>query len=88
VYVQELPDAIDAGPSPFEVLTVVERRHQVQRALQALPASQRMAIILRFYEGLAYSEIAACLATTTKAVERLLARARQSLEKGLEELLK
>jgi RNA polymerase sigma-70 factor (ECF subfamily) len=88
IYVQELPDAIDARPSPYDVLTMVERRNQVRQALQALPASQRIVVILRFYEGLAYSEIAACLETTTKAVERLLARARESLEERLEEFLR
>jgi RNA polymerase sigma-70 factor (ECF subfamily) len=88
IYVDELPDAVDAGPSPYELLTTVERRRHVQRALDALPVSQRMVVILRFYEGLAYAEIATCLGTTTKAVERMLARARDSLENRLEEFLK
>jgi RNA polymerase sigma-70 factor (ECF subfamily) len=86
-YMDELPDAVDARPSPVDLLTTVERKKQVQRALQMLPPSQRMAIILRFYEGLAYSEIASSMETTPKAVERMLARARETLEDGLEELL-
>ncbi|MGI6656313.1 MAG: sigma factor-like helix-turn-helix DNA-binding protein [Desulfobulbus sp.] len=41
--------------------------------------NQRLAIVLRYYENLGYEEIASALETTTKAVERLLARGRERL---------
>src|SRR5262245_58856901 len=52
LYLDKLPDAIDSAPSPSDMATMVERRNQVQQAMQALPATQRMVVILRFYEGL------------------------------------
>jgi RNA polymerase sigma-70 factor (ECF subfamily) len=42
-----------------------------------------MAVVLRYYEDLGYREIAAALNTTDKGVERLLARARATLEDRL-----
>lgn len=86
VYVDVLPDAIDPRPAPYEVLSLIERSRVVRQALEMLPPNQRMAVILRFYDGLSYSEIASCLASTTKAVERLLARARVTLQEELQEV--
>ena len=40
---------------------------------------QRMAVVLRYYEQLPLREIAATMDATPKAVERLLARARECL---------
>ena len=60
-----------------------EQTEAVQRAIGCLPAQQRSAIVLRYYEGLSGREIAAAMDTSLKAVERLLARARETLEKRL-----
>jgi RNA polymerase sigma-70 factor (ECF subfamily) len=60
-----------------------ERAAAVQEALDSLPAAQKMAVVLRYYEDLGYREIAAVLSTTDKGVERLLARARATLEDRL-----
>ena len=87
VYNSELPDSPDSAGSPLDVLMTVERAQAVRNALGGLPSNQRIAVILRYYEGLAYADIASALETTTKAVERLLARARESLEKLLGHLL-
>jgi len=46
-----------------------------------------MAVILRYYENLGHREIADALNTTVKGAERLLARARASLEPRLRDLL-
>jgi RNA polymerase sigma-70 factor (ECF subfamily) len=51
----------------------------VRAALDGLPPNQRLAIVFRYYENLGYKEIASALETTTKAVERLLARGRERL---------
>jgi RNA polymerase sigma-70 factor (ECF subfamily) len=44
-----------------------------------LPANQRMAVVLRYYEDLDYRGIAEALQISIKAVERLLLRARKRL---------
>jgi RNA polymerase sigma factor (sigma-70 family) len=54
-------------------------------ALLDLPERQRKAILLREWQGLTYSEIAAELGSTQAAIETLIFRARRSLAAGLEE---
>jgi DNA-directed RNA polymerase specialized sigma24 family protein len=51
----------------------------VRAALDPLPPNQRLAIVLRYYENLGYEDIASALETTTKAIERLLARGWEQL---------
>ena len=52
----------------------------VRKALDKLPPNQRMAIVLKYYEGMGYRDISATMEVPEKAVERLLARGRASLE--------
>jgi len=73
-------EATASAPSPADAAALQEQEDLVRRALARLPENQRMAVLLRHYEGLGYREIAGVLETTEKAVERLLARARDSLE--------
>jgi len=80
---QQLFDLAANGPSPEGVSILDERAAAVRQALDSLPAAQKMAVVLRYYEDLGYREIAAVLDTTDKGVERLLARARASLEDRL-----
>jgi RNA polymerase sigma-70 factor (ECF subfamily) len=83
-YRQDLPEVSDAGLSPLDGIARQELRQDVQRALDALPSKQRLTVIWKYYEGLSYAEMAAALNTTVKAVERLLARARETLGKRLQ----
>jgi len=64
-----------------------EQSDAVQRAVAALPAKQRSAVVLRYYEGLSSRQIADVMQTTVKAVERLLARGRGALQERLARLL-
>ena len=64
-----------------------ERADLVRQAIAELLPKQRSAVVLRYYEGLSGAEIADAMRTTTKAVERLLARARETLEQRLGRLL-
>ena len=80
---QQLPDLATKSPSPEGVFIRDERAAAVRQALDSLPAAQKMAVVLRYYEDLGYREIAAVLSTTDKGVERLLARARATLEDRL-----
>jgi RNA polymerase sigma-70 factor (ECF subfamily) len=83
LYTRHLREAPDPAATIPEKLISVERDLAVGRALDRLPPSQRMAIVLRYYENLGYREIAATMEVTEKAVERLLARGRASLEEHL-----
>lgn len=69
--------------SPLESLAAKQKAAVVRRALESLPARQRLAVVLKYNEGLSYSEIAEVMDTSEKGVERLLARARESLLAGL-----
>jgi RNA polymerase sigma-70 factor (ECF subfamily) len=75
----ELPQPLHSR-SPLDVAADREKSEAVRNALGALPANQRIAIILRYFEGLGAADIARSLETTPKAVERLLHRARGALE--------
>jgi RNA polymerase sigma-70 factor, ECF subfamily len=52
-------------------------------ALKALPARQRQALLLRYWRGLSYAEIAAELAASKPAVETLLFRARRAIAESV-----
>ena len=79
LYVEDIPDTADPAPLADEVMAKGEIAAAVKATLDALPAKQRMAVVLRYYQGLDYEEIAAAMETTPKAVERLLARGREGL---------
>src|SRR3954471_4314129 len=57
---------------------------ELKRALEALPSSQRHALVLRELEGRSYAEIAARLSLSLSAVETLIFRARRSVREQLD----
>jgi len=59
--------------------TRVDDRDAVWRALLTLPPKQRTVIVLRYYEELSESEIAAVMGTTTGTVKSQAARALRRL---------
>lgn len=63
-----------------------EIRAALARALAQLPERQRLAVLLRFYDGLAVREVAAALAVSEHAAESLLARGTATLRRLLAEL--
>lgn len=70
-------------PGPYEQLESQERRDLLQRAIEILPESQRVAVLLHKMEQLSIAEVAQIMGTTGSAVESLLHRARKRLEKVL-----
>lgn len=60
-----------------------ELREAVDAAIEALPPQQRLALVLRRYDGLAYEEIAEVLQTSVPSVKSLLFRAREELRARL-----
>lgn len=71
---QSDPDARLENQELHELLAV---------ALEALPSTQRLALILHRYEDLSYQEIAESMELSVKAVKSLLARGRQNLREKL-----
>ena len=60
-----------------------EMRGRVQGAVEKLPAEQRMVVVLRYTEGLAYEEIATVLGCSMGTVASRLNRAHKTLERRL-----
>lgn len=83
IFTDSLPDVFDGSPGPAAALVIKERDAEVRRAMSGLPPRQRMAVILKYYEGLSYAGIARAMGITVKAVERLLDRARTALKSCL-----
>ncbi|MCK4909857.1 MAG: RNA polymerase sigma factor, partial [Planctomycetes bacterium] len=60
-----------------------ELKVTVRSALDALPDSQKMAVILNKFEGFSYEEIARVMNVSVAAVKSILFRARENLKKKL-----
>lgn len=69
----------DERQNPEKLMEAEERREQVMRALQALPADYRVALSLRAIEDMSYEEIAAALDVKTGTVKSRISRAREML---------
>ncbi len=72
--------------SPQEEVIRAEREAQVRRAIQMLPERQRLAIILRRFQGLSQEEAAEVMGTSAEAIEGLLTRAKARLRLALADL--
>jgi RNA polymerase sigma-70 factor (ECF subfamily) len=72
-------NVLDDSPSVIDVMINNEREGAVKQAIETLPQRQRLAILLRYEAKLSILDIATILKATEKAVERLCARARNSL---------
>jgi RNA polymerase sigma factor (sigma-70 family) len=72
-------DLAGAGGDPHALVAQRERLRDVVADVQALPATQRSALVIRELGGLSYEEMAAVLDTTVPAIKSLLVRARMGL---------
>jgi RNA polymerase sigma-70 factor (ECF subfamily) len=75
----EETDFPDPAFGPREALIRSELHSAIANALLTLPEKERLALVLREYEGLPYEEIAEVLGTSLSAVKSLLFRGRSSL---------
>jgi len=66
-----------------EQLEASERRQLVEQALQALPSSQRVPLVLHHFQFLTYEEIAAQLGVSLAKVKIDIFRGRESLRRKL-----
>ncbi|HQP10778.1 MAG TPA: sigma-70 family RNA polymerase sigma factor [Candidatus Omnitrophota bacterium] len=68
---------------PDENILRREQASAVRAAIDGLPESQRVAVLLRRYEQFSYEEIAATMNVSVKAVKSLLSRAKEALKTKL-----
>jgi RNA polymerase sigma-70 factor (ECF subfamily) len=86
-FVESLMDTLrPARATVLEDLLRAEFAQGVQKVVAKLPAEQRMVVILRYTEGLAYEEIAEILSCSAGTVASRLNRAHKTLERRLSHL--
>lgn len=73
--------------TPEAALLDGEMMSAIQRAIDELPETQRLAVIMRRYDETPYEEIAEVLELTVPAVKSLLFRARTELREKLKQYL-
>jgi RNA polymerase sigma-70 factor (sigma-E family) len=66
------------------IVSDIDLREELWRALQRLPHRQRAALVLRYYEDLSTRDAAALLGTSVGAVKLLVSRGTQALRGPLE----
>ena len=77
----------DESPGSEERMQGMQLEARVRAALAALPARQRAALVLCYYEERSQAEAAALLGVSEGALESLLSRGRAAMRKWLQEEL-
>jgi RNA polymerase sigma factor (sigma-70 family) len=86
--IEDIPEPAERpDKEPDQMLLEGELQGAIQEAINQLPETQRMAIILRRYEEMPYEEIASVMGTTVPAVKSILFRARAELRERLAKYL-
>ncbi len=69
---------------PQEYLEVEEKKNKLLEIIDDLPKNYRLSIVLFYFEGLSYAEIAEAMDVDTKAVSNYLYRAKEAIRKEIE----
>jgi RNA polymerase sigma-70 factor (ECF subfamily) len=77
----------DATPGPDRQVLEQELHRAIELAMALLPEKERLALVLRQYQGMPYEEIAGVLGVSLSAVKSLLFRARESMKVRLKPYL-
>lgn len=72
------------APRPDQEVSKKQSRDLVRKMLDRLPEVYRAAVVLRYWYGLSYSEIAETMGTTESAIKSRLHRARRMLAQDLQ----
>lgn len=80
---ESVPERVDQAPLADAQIAAEQARAATVAAVQALPANQRAAIVLTYYEELSNIAAAGALDMNLKAFESLLFRARAALKLAL-----
>lgn len=83
VPVENGPVMVDPTPSAYLVLEGRELETYIAKEIPELPARQRDALSLCYFEGLSCAEAAAVMKVSVSAMEALLVRARRTLRDRL-----
>ena len=79
-------EAFDQAPLVEDLLVREVALRQIRRAVRALPAKQRAAVIMHKYEGMDYAQISGVLGCSPSAVKALMFRAYETLRTRLRSL--
>jgi RNA polymerase sigma factor (sigma-70 family) len=82
----EFPEQEDAAPLPDERMEASHTSERLAAALARLPARQREALVLQYYQELSNAETADLMGVSIEALESLLVRARRNLRTALADL--
>jgi len=77
-------EQLSGAPDPGEILARRERSDAVRDAVNRLPETQRVVVVLRYFADLAYADIAELTQQTVNNVGVILLRARERLRRDLE----
>lgn len=83
VAIGSIAEPMDPAPSVEAKMQADARSHALRQALVALPERQRLAVMMRHFEGATNPEIAVRLDISTEAVESLTARGKRALATAL-----
>lgn len=72
------------APQPEQVVAKKQTRQQVRQVLETLPPDYRLAVVLRYWYGMSYQEIAATTESTESAIKSRLHRARRMMADQLQ----
>jgi RNA polymerase sigma-70 factor (ECF subfamily) len=72
------------APAPDEVASKNQERERVRQALDTLPEDYRAAVVLRYWYGQSYQEIAETTGSTESAIKSRLHRARRMMAEKLQ----
>jgi RNA polymerase sigma-70 factor, ECF subfamily len=74
---------VSKSPRPDQEVSQKEQKERVRQALDTLPADYRAAVVLRYWYGMSYEEIAETMHTTESAIKARLHRARRMMAQQL-----
>ena len=84
-----IPENLESEEAkPNQVLEKYEEAELVRKAISSLPEDLRLAIVLTEYESHTHLEASVALGCSSKAVEMKIYRAKKSLRKALEKIIK
>lgn len=83
IFMEELPETEDPAPDPAEALALDSSATEVRAGVARLPEPLREAVVLRYFEGLSVSEIAALAEVPVGTVKYRLFEARKQLARYL-----
>jgi RNA polymerase sigma-70 factor (ECF subfamily) len=72
------------APRPDQVVNKSQERARVRQVLETLPPDYRATVVLRYWYGMSYQEIAATMETTESAIKSRLHRARRMMAQQLQ----